>query len=252
MRVPYRSEEDIERSAEALLAEFTNDRGLVVQPPVPVEDIMEKHLKLCLGFDQLHELLGVPQVGPQPDIFGAIWVERGEILIDQSLDPDERPALEGRYRFTLAHEGGHWRLHRALLQADRRQGSLFGQAPRPGVICRTSQAKEPIEWQADSFAASLLMPRSLVYGVWHERFGHTNPLILKRKDRIPLNTIEDPALRSAFAAAEQGRDDAVLERFVRPMSARFKVSPIAMRIRLEKLGLLRRDVPRQHDLASLA
>ena len=162
MWAPYRSEEDIERSAETLLAEFTNDRGLVVQPPVPVEDIIEKHLKLSLGFDRLHELLGVPQVGPQPDIFGAIWVERREIVIDQSLDPDERPAFEGRYRFTLAHEGGHWRLHRDLLRANHTQGSLFGQASRPGVICRTSQAKEPIEWQAELvcvIAAHAEMPR---------------------------------------------------------------------------------------------
>jgi Zn-dependent peptidase ImmA (M78 family) len=133
---------------------------------------------------------------------------------------------------------------------DQAQCSLFGQAPRADVICRTSQAKEPIEWQADSFAASLLMPRFLVYGVWHERFGNTKSRILKRKDRIPLNTIDDPALRSAFAATEQGRDDAVLERFVQPMAARFRVSPIAMRIRLEKLGLLQREVPRQHDLAA--
>ena len=44
-------------------------------------------------------------------------------------------------------------------------------------------------------------------------------------------------------------DDYVLERFARPLAEQFLVSPIAMRIRLEKLGLLHREVPRQRILA---
>ena len=58
---------------------------------------------------------------------------------DEQVKPDgttaeageERPSREGRYRFTLAHEGGHWRLHRPLVQANRRQESLFGQTCQP-------------------------------------------------------------------------------------------------------------------------
>lgn len=73
--------------------------------------------------------------------------------------------MEGRYRFTLGHEAGHWQLHRQLLRAARDQGVLFGDAPQPTVICRTSQAKRPIELQADRFSAAVLMPRALVYGV---------------------------------------------------------------------------------------
>ncbi len=44
-------------------------------------------------------------------------------------------------------------------------------------------------------------------------------------------------------------DDALFEQIARPIRRRFVVSPIAMRIRLEKLGLLLREVPRQ-QLAS--
>ena len=48
-------------------------------------------------------------------------------MIDESLDPEENPAKEGRYRFTLAHEGGgHWRLHRRLFAKDLAQATLFG------------------------------------------------------------------------------------------------------------------------------
>ena len=56
--------------------------------------------------DDLHRLLDVPLSGIvlDPDIFGAIWLDSGRIVIDESLDPEERPAMEGRYRFTLAHK----------------------------------------------------------------------------------------------------------------------------------------------------
>src|SRR5580704_3851599 len=122
LRVPYIADESIERDAEALLVQFAHARGVAIGPPIPIEDIVEKHLKLHVEFDDLHRLLGVPRggFGTEPDIFGAIWLETGEIVIDESLDPEVRPAIEGRYRFTLGHEGGgHWRLHRPLVEANR-------------------------------------------------------------------------------------------------------------------------------------
>ncbi|MSP96591.1 MAG: hypothetical protein EXR29_05055, partial [Betaproteobacteria bacterium] len=71
------------------------------------------------------------------------------IVIDESLDPEEHPAMEGRYRFTLAHEGGHWRLHPPYFDTNPGQASLFAGPVPPSIICRSSQAKEPVEWQAD-------------------------------------------------------------------------------------------------------
>ena len=43
-------------------------------------------------------------------------------------------------------------------------------------------------------------------------------------------------------------DDKTLDRIARPLAARFLVSVTAMRIRLEQLGLLLREVPRQQVL----
>lgn len=154
LRVPYVPDDVIERDAEALLGEFAHARGIEVRAPIPIEDIVEKHLKLHVEFDDLHRLLDVPRsgLGLDPDMFGAIWLEAGRIVIDESLDPEERPEREGRYRFTLAHEGGgHWRLHRPLVRPTRDQGSLLIDAARPTVVCRSSQAKERAEWQADFF-----------------------------------------------------------------------------------------------------
>jgi hypothetical protein len=141
LRVPYIADETIERDAEALLAQFAHAKTVEIKAPIPIEDIVEKHLKLHVEFDDLHRLLGVPRDGSrsEPDIFGAIWLETGEIVIDESLDPEELPSLEGRYRFTLAHEGGgHWRLHRGLVLANHGQACPLGDAPHPTVVCRSS------------------------------------------------------------------------------------------------------------------
>ena len=113
--IPYLSDEAIERDAAALLNEYACARGLTIEPPIPIEDIVEKHLKLGIEFDDTHQLFGVPRQAPDPDILGAIFFDDRRIVIDESLDPEENPTKEGRYRFTLGHEGGgHWRLHRHL------------------------------------------------------------------------------------------------------------------------------------------
>jgi hypothetical protein len=250
LRVPYIADETIERDAEDLLAQFAHARKLELRAPIPIEDIVEKHLKLRVEFDDLHRLLGVPRGSAmEPDIFGAIWLETGEIVIDQSLDPEERPAMEGRYRFTLGHEGGgHWRLHGPLIQANRSQESLFGDTRQPTVVCRSSQAKERVELQANLHSSCLLMPRKLVLQVWRDRFGDDNPRVLRRKDRMVVPCDVDDEIAAAVRSFDQARDDEVLEHFSRPFAQQFMVSPVAMRVRLEKLGLLLREVPRQRSL----
>jgi Zn-dependent peptidase ImmA (M78 family) len=256
LQVPYMSDDTIEREAGQLLAEYAHAKGCELRAPIPIEDIIEKHLKLRLEFDDLRRLLGVPRAGPDvdPDIFGAIWLDSGQIVIDESLDPEERPAMEGRYRFTLAHEGGgHWRLHRGLVRSDPDQPMLFQVIPKPNVICRSSQAKERVEWQADFYASCLLMPRRLVQAEWHDRLGRTKPLLLS-----DLHTNEKVVMsRAGTLIQEQGRDetgaagDAVFERVAEPLARRFGVSRAAMRIRLEKLGLLLRTEPKQQSLTGI-
>jgi Zn-dependent peptidase ImmA (M78 family) len=258
LQVPYLADETIERDAEALLAQFAHARGLEIRAPIPIEQIVEKEQKLHVEFDDLHRLLGVPRrgFGTEPDIFGAIWLETGEIVIDESLDPEERPSIEGRYRFTLAHEGGgHWRLHRPLVQANSGQGSLFGYARQPTVVCRSSQAKERVELQANLYASCLLMPRKLVFQAWRDRFGNDHPRGIRRKDGI-VDVDELISMLPNFGAVpvvishsfDQACDDQLLEHFARPFAEQFLVSPIAMRIRLERLGLLHHEVPRQQSL----
>jgi len=249
LRVPYIADESIERDAEALLAQYARAKGLEVKAPIPIEDIVEKHLKLRVEFDDLHRLLGVPRgdLGLNRTSLGRL--ESGEIVIDESLDPEERPSIEGRYRFTLAHEGGgHWRLHRPLVQADNGQGSLFADTRRPTVVCRSSQAKERVELQANLYASCLLMPRKLVMQAWCGRFGNDHPRVLRRKDRIVVPGGTEEEIMAAVRAFDEAHYNEAMELFARPFAEQFLVSPVAMRIRLERLGLLHREVPRQRSL----
>ncbi len=260
--VPYLAEEAIERNAEALLAEFAHARDVVIEPPILIEDIVEKHLKLGIEFDDTHDLFGIPRTGLDlsqgPDILGAMFFDEKRIVIDESLDPEENPAREGRYRFTLAHEGGgHWRLHRSLYARDPMQAAQFGGSSAPSVICRSIQANERVEWQANFYASCLLMPRNLVFRSWKREFGD-----LELRELIEISggpedydrEIEeiDPEVKQLLREKMSSlRDPAEMlsEEIVRPLAEQFGVSPIAMRIRLEKLGLLHREVPLRRMLA---
>lgn len=142
--------------------------------------------KLRVEFGDAHQMLRVPRPSWQDaDILGAVFFDQARIVIDESLDPVENPAKEGRCRFTLAHEGGHWRLHRDLFATNPAQTALFDQPAVPSFICRSSQAKEPVEWQADFHASCKLMPRKLVFAVWgkfspiasHAFSGQSHPSI---------------------------------------------------------------------------
>lgn len=252
-KVPYLQEEQIERDAAVLLAEYEQARGVKIERAVPIEDIVEKHLKLGIEFDDMHRLLNHPrsELGLDPDILGAIFFEERRIVIDESLDPEENPNKEGRYRFTLAHEGGgHWRLHRRLFAKDPAQVSLFNEPAPPSVVCRSSQAKEPVEWQADFYASCLLMPRKLLMAAWDEMFPDRKPRVI-----APTVPVEHPFVELRRVECRIGdfdcseTDDNVLDGIARPLAEQFLVSPIAMRIRLEKLGLLHRAVPHQRILA---
>jgi hypothetical protein len=250
--VPYLTEEAIERNAAALLAEYEHARGVTLESPIPIEDIVEKHLKLGIEFDDTHRRFGVPRTSEnEPDILGAIFGD-GRIVIDESLDPEENPSKEGRYRFTLAHEGGgHWRLHQHLIVQDTTQASFLDEAGEPTFICRSSQAKKPEEWQADFYASCLLMPRKMIFTAWGELFPDRKQRVLQPRTPIEHPFVEIARIRASFGGFDISEsENKTLERFCRPLAERFVVSPIAMRIRLEKLELLLRAVPHQQLLAS--
>lgn len=251
LKVAYMSDEAIEKDAQALLADYARERGMPIEAPIPIDDIIEKHLKIGIEFDDTHRLFGVPRsgIGFDPDILGAIFFDQKRIVIDESLDPDANPAKEGRYRYTTAHEIGHWRLHRGLFGKDPSQTSLLEPNAAPSVVCRTSQAKERIEFQADLYASCVLMPRKLVFTAWDEAFPDRKQRVLQPATPIEHPFVEIARFECRIPGAEfTETDDQALDSFAKPFAEKFLVSPIAMRIRLERLGLLHRTVPLQRLL----
>ena len=215
--------ETIEAGTLVLLADYGRKYGLTVRPPVPVEEILEVHLGLTFDFDDLLRLSG------DPNTMGGIWFRSREVKIDQSLDPTVFPSKLGRYRFTVAHEVGHWELHRQRYLSAEGQAAMFAGEDRQ-VVCRSNDTS-PLEWQADRFAGYLLMPKDMVFAQWEAMHGNREPY-------IAIDEIED--LKARWGLGEDERPTVEVARQLAPV---FEVSAQAMQIRLVELGLIRTKVP---------
>jgi len=87
--------EDLRRKADEFLAEY-HPKGTI---PIPIEEIVDNRLRLdIVPMPGLHRLL---------DVDGFLTGNRKEIYVDELV----QQAYPGRYRFTLAHELGHYFLH---------------------------------------------------------------------------------------------------------------------------------------------
>lgn len=221
--VPFLPEKHIEDEAMLLIAEYGRDHEEITAPPVPVDELLEVQCKLTVEVEDLRGLF------KNDDVLGAIWFKDGLVRVDRTLDPHDRPAMLGRFRFTLSHEVGHWRLHRKHYREDPAQAHLFGGRGAPAFVCRSSE-KPPVEWQADTFASYLLMPKKLIVAAWQQWRGGLDPVAL---DTLPASSGHD----------HRDPGDLRLEQFCKPMAETFEVSAEAMRIRLEKLGFLLREAP---------
>lgn len=210
-------DQEFEEEASLLLADYGRQRGQVTSPPVPIDEIVEEHLKLAVEYRDLRAEF------PEGDVLGAIWFNDKLIAIDQSLVPEDFPAMRGRYRFTLAHELGHWQLHRHLYLRRAGERSLLLNIPaKPDHVLR-SHASDPKEVQANRFAACLLMPREMIKREWHQLRGNMDPIYLA-----------DLRVNQSLNLS----DEMLFEQAARPLAEKFEVSPLAMRIRLENLKFL--------------
>ena len=216
MNVRWLPKESIAKSASDLVQDYEKLVAHPVPPPIPVEDIIERHLGLTLSFEDLEASQGVE------GILGAIFVKEKRISIHQRL-PENRS--EGRMMFTCAHEAGHWVLHRQYVEGATRRGDR-----EVGMICRTEDARLPVEWQADYFASCLLMPeqdmREAFSMVWHEEEMALDNV---RSCLGGTGVCVDPCVENWPFIADA----------VREAGGFANVSKEAMIIRLRELGLVR-------------
>lgn len=145
------------REIERLAEEFLSDVPPYVWDgetlPVPVEEIADSHVGLLVrDVEDMSAAPGAPKLQRGQSLSGLLLPVTGEIWVD-AREAREWPS---RRRFTIAHELGHWRLHR--------------EAERP-VFCRAAsidapnEARSPLpvpEEEANAFAAAVLMPVRLI------------------------------------------------------------------------------------------
>lgn len=148
----------LERKALGLLQAYERERSEVIHLPVPVEKLLERTLGLQIVTVEIEDSPDEMILARiDPDYYGVPTIQ----LNERRLDHFE--SYFGTEAFSLAHEGGHWVLH-----LDKGRSSqpaipgLFDAEPAKPVLCRLLSAKDRREFQAERFAAYLLMPEHLV------------------------------------------------------------------------------------------
>jgi Zn-dependent peptidase ImmA (M78 family) len=122
------------------LARQVLDDNVVDRPPVPIFDLVRQY---GLG---ISEAFFAP---PHDNVAGYIDMEKQRIVLNRG-EPTTRKV------FTLAHELGHWLLHRERVT----------EKPALTILLRTATLKDqpriPVEQEANCFAAELLVPGYLL------------------------------------------------------------------------------------------
>jgi IrrE N-terminal-like domain len=155
--------EGIEQRAELFLSGVPSYIWDGRSLPVPIADIADSHVGLLVrDVEDLTKAPGAPPLAPGQHLSGLLLADRGEIWVN-AQEAQEWPP---RRRFTIAHELGHWQLHR--------HGG-------ENVYCRSAVIDAPDpegppepEEQANEFAAAVLMPAGLIreqYGACERDFS---------------------------------------------------------------------------------
>lgn len=227
MTFPYLPNSVIDGEAERLRIEALQSRAADV--PVDLDAIVYDYLcdKDALIIDDDNDL---PDEEGE-EVLGKTMVRAGRILINRRL---KESGDAGRYRFTIAHELGHWRLHRPRILASDEQTGLFPDLVGSDVITTLNRSivgpKPPRhEIQANRFAATLLIDHLALRREFTARF-----------DGVGLAQLLDRS--RSRGAREQGRLLAAYSNSQSPsLATLFVVSIEAMAIALETRGYLHQN-----------
>ena len=155
---PYLKNSTIEKESKKLLGDFSNKTGHKLSAPIPVFDIIE-----YLGYDVDFRKDGIYE---DKNLLGGTLIDQKTIEINENLIDHE-----GRMHFTAAHEVGHIVLHVPFY--NEKHGKDISEDK---IISRKDcgfegTKKEPEEWQADKFAAFLLMPSALIKKTFYKNYN---------------------------------------------------------------------------------
>ena len=184
---PYLKNSTIEKESKKLLGDFSNKTGHKLSAPIPVFDIIE-----YLGYDVDFRKDGIYE---DKNLLGGTIIDQKTIEINENLSDHE-----GRMNFTAAHEVGHIILHVPFY--NEKHGKDVSEHK---IISRKDGGfegtkKEPEEWQADKFAAFLLMPSELIKKAF---FNNYKRPVNVRKRRFLEIFFPKPAFVKGYAIAKE-------------------------------------------------
>jgi hypothetical protein len=166
--------EEIERRAEAILADLPDYIWDGDRPPIPIEEIADSYFGLHVRdvpSAEMRAAPGLPLIGADEILSGLLLPALGQIWVNA----EEAVQWPPRRRFTIAHELGHHVLHRTGQQA------LFCRmaAIEEGDAPATTRPPLPVtEQEANAFAAGLLMPAHLIEHYYERTKGDFEQLCL--------------------------------------------------------------------------
>ena len=128
-----------------------------------------------------------------------------------------------RYRFTMAHELGHYILHAELFK----NKGVVSVGESETTLSIGDDGSRRLEYQANKFASCLLMPRNLVLNLYVVLFN------------IHVTNKYGTSFRALYYNPSQPETWSSYNNIVGRMAALLDVSRQAMHIRLKTLGLLK-------------
>jgi hypothetical protein len=138
--VPHLSYEQIRTKADSFLAQYNPSKKI----PVPIEEIAEFSLGL--------NIIPLPDLQKTFDIVGFISGDFKSINVDKFVLENR----ERRYRFSLAHEVGHFVLHKDCLSAFTFNSIEEWKTFQCDI---DDESNAWLEFQANSFGGLVLVPR---------------------------------------------------------------------------------------------
>lgn len=124
--VRFITDKEIDEAASFVLTSYARKYNLPINPPVPVEDILDLLYDIPIVVEDFSRDFADSQ-----SVLAALWYTGKEdgwiVRINSDLDPEKHPERIGRYRFSVAHEIGHWVLHQDyLMECQNSNSSLLG------------------------------------------------------------------------------------------------------------------------------
>lgn len=139
LQVPWMEYEEIRKKADDFLRAYHASGEL----PIPVEEIVELQLNL--------DIVPIPGLHAFIETDGFLYGNLSAIAVDDFVY-NNRPA---RYRFTLAHEVGHFVLHSQVFKSAQTNNSRDW---KKFVSSLPERIYSRAEYQAYSFAGLILVP----------------------------------------------------------------------------------------------